>query len=245
MPFDVEAYDTYRPAYPASTLNTLAEIGAFSPGATVADVGSGTGIFSELLVRQGCRVYGVEPRHDLTLLAQRRVVSPQFTPARGSAEQTTLRDSSVDLVTAASSLHWFDTEPTRIEFARILRGQKWVVALWNFRNEQPTAFSQAFDKLWRELLGPPPAAERDQIEQTIAPAFFGINTYSRHTFANPLECNEDHLVGLVSSSSNAPPRETTEWQHIETRVRELHQAHQINGFATVPYETLMYCGRLP
>ena len=54
-------YVQYRPGYPPALLDLLRTECNLSAAADVADVGSGTGLLSELLVADGHRVYGVEP----------------------------------------------------------------------------------------------------------------------------------------------------------------------------------------
>jgi len=245
MPLDVHAYDAHRPSYPAATLAELADLGALTPSTVVADVGSGTGIFAEVLLHHGHRVFGVEPSHELSAVADVRLAGHLgFTNVLGSAEHTSLDDRCVDLVTAASALHWFDADEARTEFSRILRKPGWTAALWNFRTTGDSAFGEAFDRLWRDVLGPPPAAGREEIEAAVAPEFFNGRTFERYSFANPLLCNEEHLVGLTASSSHAPPRDDPGWHDIEQHMRHLHQIHQRDGLVQVPYETIMYCGRL-
>jgi hypothetical protein len=88
-----------------------------------------------------------------------------------------------------------------------------------------------------------PAAGREEIEDVVVPEFFDGTAFERYSFANPLLCNEEHMVGLASSS-HAPPRSEPGWRDIEQRIRHLHRVHQRDGLVQVPYETIMYCGRL-
>src|SRR5207249_276970 len=72
-----------------------------SAASTVADIGAGTGILSELLLRQGCTVIGVEPNGAMRAAAERLLQAyPHFQSVAGTAEATTLADASVDFVTA-------------------------------------------------------------------------------------------------------------------------------------------------
>ena len=57
----VEDYVRSRPSYPRAAIDLLATRCALSPAAVVADIGSGTGILTELLLESGARVIGVEP----------------------------------------------------------------------------------------------------------------------------------------------------------------------------------------
>ncbi|MBT8435862.1 MAG: class I SAM-dependent methyltransferase, partial [Gammaproteobacteria bacterium] len=63
----VEAYRKYRPGYPPAMISTLLEKTGLDDCAVVADVGSGTGIFSRLLLDQGIRVAAVEPNTNMRL----------------------------------------------------------------------------------------------------------------------------------------------------------------------------------
>jgi len=57
----VENYVKYRPGYPEKLMNYLISENILDPAVPVADVGSGTGIFSRLLLSRVDRVYGIEP----------------------------------------------------------------------------------------------------------------------------------------------------------------------------------------
>src|SRR5713101_5782813 len=99
------AYSKYRPGYIAEILSILkSEIG-FDRDKTVADIGSGTGLLSKLFLQNGSKVFGVEPNDEMRSLADQSLSSlPNFVSVRGSAENTTLKDSSIDLVTVGQAL---------------------------------------------------------------------------------------------------------------------------------------------
>jgi hypothetical protein len=60
----VENYIKYRPHYPKEILEFLkTEIG-LTPNWVIADIGSGTGISSELFLKNGNKVYDVEPNKE-------------------------------------------------------------------------------------------------------------------------------------------------------------------------------------
>lgn len=95
----VEDYVKYRPTYPGAVLAWLHEHGV-PPGAEVADIGSGTGILSELLLDAAYRVFGVEPNGPMRAAAETRLGERDgFTSVTGTAEATTLPNGSVDLIT--------------------------------------------------------------------------------------------------------------------------------------------------
>src|SRR4029453_17979120 len=115
----VEDYIKYRPSYPPALLDTLVTQCRLTPTAEVADIGSGTGLLSELFLRNGNRVYGVEPNREMREAGERLLSAyPSFVSVDGRAEATMLDDASVDFVTAGQAFHWFDPPHARREFMR-------------------------------------------------------------------------------------------------------------------------------
>jgi 2-polyprenyl-3-methyl-5-hydroxy-6-metoxy-1,4-benzoquinol methylase len=57
----VDHYVKYRPSYPRAVLDLLETECGLTSASVVADVGSGTGILSELFQNNGNRVFGIEP----------------------------------------------------------------------------------------------------------------------------------------------------------------------------------------
>src|SRR5437588_12107902 len=123
----VENYIRYRPGYPLSVVELLAGECGLMPGPGCADVGSGTGILSEMFLRNGNRVYGVEPNREMREAGERLLSTyDNFVSVEGRAEATTLAAGSVDFVTAGQAFHWFERDGARREFARVLKDGGWV-----------------------------------------------------------------------------------------------------------------------
>jgi ubiquinone/menaquinone biosynthesis C-methylase UbiE len=118
----VDHYVRYRPSYPRDVLDLLEAECELTSASVVADVGSGTGILSELFLENGDNVLGIEPSREMREAGERRLGRhPRFTSVPGTAEATTLDDASVDFVTAGQAFHWFEPERARTEFSRILK----------------------------------------------------------------------------------------------------------------------------
>src|SRR6184192_3848291 len=126
----VENYVRYRPGYPPAVIDLLKNECALTPSAVIADVASGTGIFTRLLLENGNRVYGVEPNQAMRESGEASLASYRnFTSVHGTAEDTTLSDTSVDLVTAAQAAHWFDRDRALEEFRRVLKPAGYLVLI--------------------------------------------------------------------------------------------------------------------
>ena len=144
----VDNYIKYRPGYPPEVLQYLKDKCNLSSQSFIADVGAGTGIFTQLLLEQGYTVYAVEPNEAMRDAAIAQLSSNQkFIPVNGTAEATTLTDASADLIVCAQAFHWFNNEATRLEFERILKPTGKVALIWNNRLTKVDEFSVAYDAL--------------------------------------------------------------------------------------------------
>ncbi|MCL5031221.1 MAG: class I SAM-dependent methyltransferase [Bacteroidetes bacterium] len=144
----VDNYIKYRPKYPQSIIDFFRNELKLSTKDTVADVDSGTGIFSEMLLQNGFKVIGIEPNNEMRGAAEKLLINyPSFISLNGTAESTNLNFQSVDFITAAQSFHWFDFTKTRKEFLRILKPKGWVFLIWNSRK-----FDSLFMKDYEKFL---------------------------------------------------------------------------------------------
>ena len=102
------------------------------PGATVVDVGAGTGKLTRDLVPTGARVIAVEPLEEMREQLASAVPGAEVLP--GSAEELPLADGSADAVVAASAFHWFDTGRALVEIHRVLVPNGALATLGNGRD---------------------------------------------------------------------------------------------------------------
>jgi SAM-dependent methyltransferase len=129
-----DAYERSRPEYPSALLDWIVSQARLAPGATVADVGCGTGISTRFLAARGLDVVGIDPNE--AMLAKARVAGGARY-ARGEAAATGLAGASVDLVTVAQAFHWFAVAMALAEFRRVLHPAGCCVAFWNVRDRTP------------------------------------------------------------------------------------------------------------
>jgi len=236
-----EYYSRYRPGYPVSLLRYLERELSFSIDSVVADVGSGTGILSELLLENGNRVFGVEPNEDMRRVAEMNLAKyKDFRSISGSAESTTLENGSVDFITAAQSFHWFNPEPTRAEFRRILQNNGWVVLIWNTRKTS-TDFLQAYEELVSWLPDSRRVRHQDVSDQTLR-SFLG--DYRTVKLDNSQKLDYEGLVGRLLSGSYAPLPGQPLFDQMMTKVSELFNRHQVDGVVIFEYVTEVFASNL-
>src|SRR6202047_5293139 len=128
----VENYVRYRPGYPADGLHLLQTECGLAAEHRVADIASGTGIWTRMLLENGNQVLGVEPNAEMRQAGERLLAGfPKFMSVAGTAEVTTLADASVHFVTAAQAAHWLDRERATRGVLRILKPGGWLGLLWD------------------------------------------------------------------------------------------------------------------
>jgi SAM-dependent methyltransferase len=144
----VDNYVKYRPGYPSEIVDLLKSDCGLTESSVIADLGSGTGILSELFLRNGNTVFGVEPNEPMRSAGEQLLEGyDNFESVNGNAEATTLPAQSVDFVTAAQAFHWFDPAAAKHEFIRVLKPGGWVVLVWNERLVDSTAFLRDYESL--------------------------------------------------------------------------------------------------
>jgi len=236
-------YDAYRPRYPAALLNFLQGLG-FSRDSVIADIGSGTGILTELLLKNGNTVFAVEPNEDMRKAAEVGLARyPTFNSVDGSAESTGLRSGYVDFVTAAQSFHWFQQSAARREFQRILRVNGWVVLLWNKRKTS-TPFLQAYDQLvaWIAAQTKSRVIHEDLTDDAIV-KFLG-KRYQSAKLESSQELGFDGLLGRLTSASYSPLPGEVWHQELIQRTRELFNHFEKDGLVNIEYWTEVHAGQL-
>jgi len=240
----VENYVRYRPGYPREVLRVLERECGLTASHIVADIASGTGIWTRMFLENGSSVFGVEPNPEMRLAGERLLASfPKFTSVAGTAEATTLSDASVDFVTAAQAAHWFDRGRARREFARILKPRGWLVLLWNERLTDSTAFLREYEEL---LLthGTDYVEVRHERTTGVVNEFFDPVPFQERAFAMRQEFDYTGLEGRLSSSSYAPGPAHPKYEPMLRELRRIFDRHANAGRVTFDYKTRVYFGRL-
>ena len=240
----VENYIRYRPGYPAEVIRLLKSACGLTAERVVADIASGTGIWTRELLQNGNRVYGVEPNAEMRQAGERLLASfPRFTSVDGKAEATTLVDASVDFVTAAQAAHWFDRGAARREFARILKPGGWLVLLWNERDVDGTAFLREYEQLLLNF-GTDYADVRHERTTEAVNEFFDPAPYEERSFPMRQEFDYAGLEGRLLSSSYAPGPGHPKHAPMLGELRRSFEQHAEDGRVAFDYKTRVYFGKL-
>jgi SAM-dependent methyltransferase len=240
----VEYYIKYRPGYPEEVLQFLQQELKLEPGAVIADIGSGTGISSELFLKTRHKVFGVEPNAEMRKAAETHLSRyPNFISIDGKAEVTGLPECSIDLIIAGQAFHWFDRELSKKEFIRILKPSGWVVLLWNDRR-QDTSFENSYENVLKTYAIDYHVIDHRLITPETLARFFNSNQCGFKMFDNVQIFDFESLQGRVMSCSYMPMPHQPGFAEMIRALAELFDRFQENGAVTMGYNTLVYYGKV-
>jgi ubiquinone/menaquinone biosynthesis C-methylase UbiE len=236
------SYAKARPGYPPELFDHLFSVGALSRGCKVADLGSGTGIFSELLLHHGVAVYAVEPNQEMREVAEERLsLVPGFHSVPGCAERTTLPDRSVDAATSAQAFHWFDPDLTREELKRVLKPNGQVIMVWNNREKEADPFNRAYSELVDRYSRD--KHEIDALRQDPQEHFYP-SKYHHAQFRHSKDFDLAGLECLINSASYMPKNGEAGYQKMIEELGQLFAEHQVDNKVKIKYVTDCYHGSL-
>lgn len=191
-----DTYRRYRPLYPAPFLDWVT---ALAPRRELAwDVGTGNGQAAVGLARCFRRVFA----SDLSLrqLAAAEIVAG-VTYGLATAENSPLADASVDLVTVAQALHWFDFDRFWPEVRRVLRAGGAVAAWCYERAEISPEIDPVFLRFHDETMAPYWPARRAHVISGYRDIPFPFSSLATPAFALSAFWDLEHLLGYVDSWS--------------------------------------------
>jgi SAM-dependent methyltransferase len=239
----VEDYARYRPGYPSGVIQLLKKECGLAVESVVADVASGTGIFTRMLIENNCRVFGIEPNAEMRVAAEEFLAEyAGFTSVTGTAESTTLPDHSVDIITAAQAAHWFDPGKARQEFVRILKPGGWIALIWNGRRIDASRFSREYENMLLRYGTDYQEVRRLDANRTIK-AFFAPSKFRERVFDNRQDFDYAGLEGRLLSSSYTPRADDSRHEPMLQELRRIFDSNQVNGRIIFEYDTRVYYGQ--
>ena len=240
----VENYVKYRPHYPKEIIAYLKEHINLLPECVIADIGSGTGISTELFLQNGNKVYGIEPNKEMREAAEKYLEQYKyFISVAGTAEDTLLESNSMDIIVCGQAFHWFDVEKAKVEFKRILKENGYVILIWNSRKIDTSDFLIAYEKLLLQFGTDYEKVVHKTLEsgddKTIE-WFFAPNKSYVHSFKNMQIFDFEGVKGRLLSSSYAP----IDNEEMLVELKNIFDKHNQNGSVAFEYETKIYWGKL-
>lgn len=234
-------YFKSRPIYPKDIVNYLLDQGIISSDSCVADVGSGTGIFSLQLQPYVKKVFAIEPNDSMREHAELKFKEyKNIVSVNGSAENTLLKPNSIDCVTVAQAFHWFDKVAFAKECKKILTTGGRIVLLWNVRdeNDEIVKRNSEINALFSDDFNGFSNGMDFNDDQQFIDFFEG--QYEKIEIKNPICYDLQMFLGRNLSSSFAPKKGDINYQPYIDALTKLFYEFSVGGIINYPYITKCY-----
>lgn len=232
-------YDKYRPSYPRELIDWLYDK---TKAETVADIGAGTGKFTECLTAKPWKITAVEPNDDMR---SKLGGIEGITAVKGSAEATGLEAQSVDMVTAAQAFHWFDREKFKSECKRIIKNHGSVAVVYNERVED--SFMKERDGIFLRFCGISrikhiaDQSADEVFDMLVGEGYFSSMEYFELESSKPADMEE--FVGRELSCSYALKNGHSDFENFKEELEKLFKRYEKNGVITVNSIAKCYLGK--
>lgn len=188
-------------------------------------------------------VFAVEPNDEMRAVADRILSGfSNFFSIKGTAEDTTLKEESVDLIAVGQALHWFNLQRAPKEFARISMPEAHLCVVYNERNKDDP-FMREYDAVVTRNEGD--RASVPKIDDSYLSAFYGRRDYKRFVLPNEQHLDLEGLLGRMTSASYMPsPREGERYRKLVEDVSDLFDSYAKDGRVRLLYNTTIILGQI-
>jgi SAM-dependent methyltransferase len=234
-------YAKFRPGYPPELFSWLA--GRAPAREAVWDCGCGSGQASLALAGYFNRVHATDVAAEQIAAAR---THPRVEYSVAPAESSGLAAGSVDLVTVAQALHWFDVDAFYAEARRVARPGA-LLAAWTYPRPQldDPALDRLFFAFYRDVVGPYWPPERRHVEANYQTLPFPFEELPHPSFGLEFQWNLAELVGYASSwSATARYRKATGSDPLPSLRAALAPAWPAAGTAPVRMPIVLRAGVL-
>jgi len=235
-------YTKFRPSYPEEVTELILSL-SNSNNINIADIGSGTGKLSSLLIKNNTYVFAIEPNSDMRSIAEKELGKyNNYISLNGSAEATTLDSDTIDIITVAEAYHWFDNEQTKLEFKRILKKDGFVILMWNNFGGNPyddeiSQINKRWCPLYKEKTNRTPREKR-------AVGLFGNDNYKKEEYDNTINQTIEAFIGGTLSASYALKEDDADFNKYIEDIKNIMNKHINNGLIETKITTVCYYGKL-
>lgn len=209
-----EVYMQCRPRYAQGVLDFIRRETALTPDSLIADIGAGTGIFTEQLMSLGCRVAAVEPNGDMRSRIAETAPGAEIISA--PAEHTGLPDGKVMIVWNLT-----DKKTSTVQRLHELNMKYCEKYRSLFTNNEQFSVSDEKYKVMSENY---------------------LTNSRREIYPNDLMFTKEQFIGNRISRSYAPKSGDPEFDNYRTALEEFFEQHQQNGVILIPNNTVCFIG---
>jgi len=199
-------YAAFRPRYPQALYDFVFQHVQFFDLAW--DVGTGNGQAASILAKKFTKVLAT----DISPKQLANAIKAENITYEVAGEKTTLPDHSVDLITVAQAVHWFDRDTFYWELRRVGKPGA-VVAVWGY---DLLKISDSIDSIinhfYTSVVGPYWDPERKLVDQRYASMAFPFHEIEAPLFEMQFEWTLGELEGYLST-----------WSAVQKYVKEMEK----------------------
>ncbi|HBS05955.1 MAG TPA: SAM-dependent methyltransferase [Leptospiraceae bacterium] len=190
-------YVQFRPHYPPELFEELARLSRNHSDAL--DIGTGNGQCAIGLAKHFSKVTGIDPSNNQI---QSAIPHPSVRYRVAPAEDTGCEDESMDIITVAQAIHWFDHEPFFAEIHRVLRPGA-LFAAWGYGHHFVDGCQDTLEYYYHNIVGPywPPERESIEARYTDIRSPEWLVPVAPPDVKMQAEWNRDQLLGYISTWS--------------------------------------------
>lgn len=235
-------YAKFRPSYPSAVVDRLYEL---TRAEKVADIGAGTGKFTEMLLAKPWSVTAAEPNADMCRELI-KCVGGRAEIVMASAENTGLPAHSFGLITAAQAFHWFDENKFREECRRLLTPNGRVAVVFNSRmngeiSEQRDEIFRRFCPEFENRGGYMGRRSDEEGDAFLRGGYFSsVDVFRMET---PVMMTRELFIGNSLSRSYSPTEGDENYAAFIAELSELFDRLSKCGKVSVSYNTTCYTGK--
>ncbi|MFC1974823.1 class I SAM-dependent methyltransferase [Chloroflexota bacterium] len=239
-----EKYAKYRWDYAPQAIEIVFDVAQISDESAVADIGAGTGILAKHFGGRVKHIFAVEINLEMRQMATKALAQyPSFRSIDGRAEATTLPDDSVDLITVAQAIHWFEPESTKLEFCRILKPAGWLAVLQNYGTDEEVHKVLA-EEVFTEENGVDTAHTDKMPTKKPMRFYYDGNDFLHQTFSFTSQRTWEEFMGSLASTSYVPDEDGFLYANFERAAKRVFEHFSVDGLLTDHGATELYLGQM-
>ena len=209
-----ESYAKYRPHYPVALYDFLRQQVKYQNAAW--DCGTGNGQVATELAKFFKQVWATDASHAQLVHAPNL---PNVHYSVAWAEKSGLATQSIDLITVAQAVHWFDFDKFYQEVHRVARREA-IIALWGYGLLSiSTTLDQILGNFYHEVVGQYWDAERKHLDHQYQTIPFPFKTVPTPVFTMSVTWDLADLLGYLAT-----------WSSVQ-KMLKIHQVDPITALA--------------
>ncbi|MDQ0121215.1 SAM-dependent methyltransferase [Pseudomonas lini] len=237
-------YAKGRPSYPIELQAWLRDALDIHPGASVIDLGAGTGKFTRILSSMGSDIVAIEPVDAMRAEFAKELANIKV--LKGTAESIPVESGTAQALICAQAFHWFANEAALAEIYRVLKPNGRLGLIWNVRDES-VDWVAAITDIITPYEGDTPRFHTGAWRLPFTGHYFSDPELTCFRYTHTGSAKEVIIDRILSVSFIAalPPSEMAK---VTAQLQNLIQTHpSLRGRETIefPYQTQAYlCRRL-